>query len=169
MSRLSDPGSLFNDHAAIHHSYSATDPHIRENTRSELLEASLQFFLVCLIFFSLFHIFFISFLARYLYKLSYSFVRYRAPIQLLHLNSLSITQRPKRIVFMFSLSLSFSLYLSIYLSLYLENDRSKPNSLSQRQTNICTCVCIFNGRDILIYLAAIYPNVTIHYTRISFI
>lgn len=27
----------------------------------------------------------------------------------------------------------------------------------------------FNGRDIIIYLAATYPNVIIHYTRISFI
>jgi hypothetical protein len=152
MSRLSDPGSLFNDQF-MQFIICIPQP-IRTYAKTLGLSSSR---LLSHLFSSVPYFFFISFLARYLYKLSYSFVRYRAPAQLLHLNSLSITQRSKRIVFMFS------------LSLYLENDRSKPNSLSQRQTNICTCVCIFNGRDILIYLAAIYPNVTIHYTRISFI
>lgn len=53
------------------------------------------------------------------------------------------------------------------LSLFVWKTIGPGRTLSQRQTNICTCACILTWD--IIYLAATYPNVIIHYTRISFI
>jgi len=114
------------------------------HTRAKALGLSssrlLQLFFVYIshLFFSLslslsFSFFFINFLARYLYKLSYSFCEAsRGPAQLLHLKSSSITQRPKRIIFIFYLSLSLSLCFSLSLSLSLSGKRSVQAEFSHR-------------------------------------
>lgn len=71
------------------------------------------------------------------------------------------------------ISLSLSLFRSFALALsLLSGKRSVQAEFSLTETNKHLYMCMhffFNGRDILIYLAATYPNVTIHYTRISFI